>query len=172
MQCVLDIRKKEASQLEDFAKQGDLVLVEEPGLDVEGIADALGYVNKSDKLAMVGLDPQGVGLVVDALAERGISGSRVVGVAQGWTLSGAIKTTERKLADRTLLHAGQPIMAWAVSNAKAEARGNAVIITKQGSGYLKIDPLMSLLNAVTLMSKNPQAKPTMDSFMRRGLLSV
>lgn len=172
MQCVLDIRKKEASQLEDFAKQGDLVLVEEPGLDVEGIADALGYVNKSGKLAMVGLDPQGVGLVVDALADRGISGSRVVGVAQGWTLSGAIKTTERKLADRTLLHAGQPIMAWAVSNAKAEARGNAVIITKQGSGYLKIDPLMSLLNAVTLMSKNPQAKPTMDSFMRRGLLSV
>lgn len=172
MDCVLQLRKREASQLEDFAKQNDLVIVQEPGEDVEQLSDTLGGVNKSGKLAMVGLDPQGVGLIVDALAERDIDGPRVVGVAQGWTLSGAIKTTERKLADGSLLHCGQPIMAWAVSNAKVEARGNAIIITKQAAGYLKIDPLMSLLNAVVLMSKNPQAKTTMSSFMRRGILSA
>lgn len=169
---VLQIRKREASQLEDFSKQGDLVVCNEPGMDIEHLSDTLGGVNKSGKLAMVGLDPQGVGLIVDALAERGIDGPRVVGVAQGWTLSGAIKTAERKLSDGSLLHCGQPIMAWAVSNAKVEARGNAIIITKQAAGYLKIDPLMSLLNAVVLMSKNPQAKTTMSSFMRRGILSA
>lgn len=169
---VLELRKREASQLVDFAKGGDLVILKEPGLDIIELADVLKDVDRSGTLAMVGLDPMGVGAIVDALAERGISGSRVVGVPQGWTLSGAIKTTERKLADGTLLHADQPIMSWAVSNAKVEPRGNAIIITKQAAGYLKIDPLMSLLNAVALMSKNPQAKPTMSGFMRRGLLSV
>lgn len=169
---VLEIRKKEASQFLDFEKQGDLWVMKDPCADIEHLANTLQTVSKTGKLVMVGLDPQGVGGIVDALAERGIDGPRVVGVAQGWTLSGAIKTAERKLADGSLVHCGQPIMAWAVSNAKVEARGNAIIITKQAAGNLKIDPLMALLNAVVLMSKNPQAKPTMAGFLRRGLLSA
>lgn len=169
---VLEIRKKEASQFLDFEKQGDLYVMKEPGKDIELLADTLKEVNQTGKLAMVGLDPMGVGAIVDALAERGISGPRVVGVSQGWTLSGGIKTAERKLSDGSLVHCGQPIMAWAVSNAKVEARGNAIIITKQAAGNLKIDPLMATLNAVVLMSKNPQAKPSMAGFMRRGLLTT
>jgi phage terminase large subunit-like protein len=47
---------------------------------------------------------------------------------------GAIKTAERKLADRTFLHGGQALMAWAVSNARVEPKGNAITITKQASG--------------------------------------
>lgn len=153
---VLGLRKSEASQLRDFERQGDLVIVQEPGSDIEQLADTLRDVDQSGCLAMVGLDPMGVGAVVDALADRQISGDRVVGVSQGWSLTGAIKTAERKLVDGTLLHGGRPIMAWSVSNAKVEPRGNAIIITKQAAGRLKIDPLMALLNAVVLMSKNPQ----------------
>ncbi|MFW7267533.1 terminase large subunit [Gluconacetobacter sp. Hr-1-5] len=153
---VLGLRKSEASQLRDFERQGDLVIVQEPGSDIEQLADTLRDVDRSGCLAMVGLDPMGVGAVVDALADRQIAGDRVVGVSQGWSLTGAIKTAERKLVDGTLLHGGRPIMAWAVSNAKVEPRGNAIIITKQAAGRLKIDPLMALLNAVVLMSKNPQ----------------
>jgi phage terminase large subunit-like protein len=42
----------------------------------------------------VRLDPYG-GAVVDALADAGIEGQqRVIGVTQGWKLSGAIKTAE------------------------------------------------------------------------------
>jgi phage terminase large subunit-like protein len=36
---------------------------------------------------------------------------------QGWKLTGVIKTSERKLADRTLWRCGQGLMAWAVGNA-------------------------------------------------------
>jgi phage terminase large subunit-like protein len=101
----------------------------------------------------------GVGAIVDALAERGIEGSdRVVGIAQGWTLNGAIKTTEVKLASGTMVHCGQPLMAWAVGNAKAEPRGNAITITKQTAGSGKIDPLMATFDAVALMSKNPESQ--------------
>jgi phage terminase large subunit-like protein len=70
-------------------------------------------------------------------------------------MNGAVKEAERRLAAGTLLHGGMRLMAWCVGNAKVEPRGNAIIITKQASGTAKIDPLMALINAVSLMSMNP-----------------
>jgi phage terminase large subunit-like protein len=50
-------------------------------------------------------------------------------------------------------------MAWCVGNAKIEPRGNALLITKQASGFAKIDPLMALLNAAELMARTPEPAP-------------
>lgn len=154
---VLDRRKAEAARLRDFAASGDLRLVERIGQDIDEVADLVAEVKASGLLWKVGLDPAGVGALVDALAERGVGGDDVAAVSQGWRLNGAIKTAERKLADGTLWHAGSAMMAWAVSNAKVEPKGNAISITKQVSGSAKIDPLMAALNAVDLMSRNPAA---------------
>lgn len=49
------------------------------------------------------------------------------------------------------------MMAWSVGNAKVEPKGNAIAITKQAAGYAKIDPLMALFNAASLMALNPEA---------------
>jgi phage terminase large subunit-like protein len=59
------------------------------------------------------------------------------------------------LAEGTLMHGGRPLMAWCVGNAKVEPRANSILITKQASGFAKIDPLMALFNAAALMSQNP-----------------
>lgn len=154
---VLQRRKKEAPRLLDFAASGDLRIVERIGEDVNEFADLVEQVAASGLLWKVGLDAAGIGAIVDALAERGIEGEQVVAVTQGFRLNGAIKTAERKLADGTLKHAGQPLMDWSVSNAKVEPKGNAILITKQVSGSAKIDPVMAALNAVHLMSLAPVA---------------
>lgn len=152
---VLERRKSEAPRFLDFKKDGDLTIVDRVGADTEEVADLVAQVFASSKLDKVGCDPSGIGAILDALAEAGIPEDIIVGISQGWKMTGAIKTAERKLAEGVLVPSGQPLMAWCVSNARIEPRGNGVIITKQASGTAKIDPLMALLNAVSLMALNP-----------------
>jgi phage terminase large subunit-like protein len=152
---VMERRKSEASRFRDFEKDGDLVIVERIGQDVEQIVEIILQVEEAGVLDKIGVDPIGIGAITEALEVAGISPEKIVGVSQGWKLAGAIKTAERKLADGTLIHGGRPMMAWCVGNAKIEPKGNAVMITKQSAGFAKIDPLMALFNAVTLMALNP-----------------
>ena len=156
---VLERRKGEASVLRDFEATGESVIYEEFGQDIGEIAEIAQYIDNRGLLHAVALDPYGVGAIVDALDEAGISGqNRIVGISQGWKLTGAIKTAERKLADKSLRHSGQGLMAWAVANAHVEPKGNAIAITKQASGSAKIDPLLAALNTVASMTQNPVAQ--------------
>jgi phage terminase large subunit-like protein len=161
---VLERRKSEAPRFHDFAKDGDLILVERIGDDVDQVAELVLEIYESGLLDMIGVDPAGVGAILDALISLGIPKELVIGISQGWRLCGAIKTTERRLAEGGLVHGGQPLMAWSCSNAKVVPAGNAILITKQASGTAKIDPLMALFNAVELMSRNPVARGNVDDF--------
>lgn len=151
-------RKSEASRFNDFCAAGDMTIVEHVGQDTEEVAAYVAQIHEAELLDKIGIDPSGVGQILDALVEAGIPADDIVGVSQGWRLGGAIKTTERKLAEGVLIHGGQPLMAWCVGNARVEPKGNAILITKQASGKGKIDPLMALFNAVSLMALNPEAK--------------
>lgn len=157
----LERRKQEVARWKDFIDQGDLVLVEAIGQDIEGVADAHKQLEASGKLLQVGVDPIGISDIEQALIDIEIDKDadgkdRIIGIPQGYKLSGTIKTVERRLATGTLQHCGQPVMAWSVGNAKAEARGNAVIVTKQAAGACKIDLLVSLFNAAALMALAPE----------------
>lgn len=152
---VLERRKSEASRFHDFERDGDLVLVKQIGQDVDEVIDIVQQVEASGKLDKIGVDPVGIGAIVDALEEIGISQDRIVGVSQGWRLAGAIKTVERKLAAGELFHGGAPLMAWCVGNCRIEPRANSILITKQASGLGKIDPVMALFDAATLLSIAP-----------------
>jgi phage terminase large subunit-like protein len=161
---VLVRRQDIAPKLLDLKESGDLTICDRVGEDLDEIADICEQIDAAGLLAMVGLDPVGIGGVIEALAAKDIGGendpsetNRIVGVSQGWKLTGAIKTAERKLADETLEHADQPLMDWCVGNAKVEPRGNAIVITKQASGNAKIDPLMAGFNSIVCMSTNPPA---------------
>lgn len=154
-------RKAEAERWADFIAQGDLVLVELIGQDIEGVVQVAGEIEASGKLLQVGVDPIGISDIEQALIDIDIDKDadgkdRIVGIPQGYKLSGTINTVARRLAQGTLSHCGQPVMAWTVGNAKVEARGNAVIVTKQAAGACKIDLLISLFNAAALLALAPE----------------
>ena len=161
---VMERRKSEAPRFHDFAKDGDLTLVSDMGQDVDDVAQIVAQINDAGLLDKIGVDQSGLGGIMDALIEADIDPEKIVGISQGWKMTGAIKTAERKLAEGVLAHGAQPLMAWCVGNARIEPRGNAVIITKQAAGTAKIDPLMALFNAVTLMSLNPESE-NIDEFL-------
>jgi phage terminase large subunit-like protein len=158
---VLERRKQIAPRLLDFERDGDLTIVDKPPEDVEAVADVVGRILNLGLLPekhAIGVDTYGIGAMVKALESRGIEKGQIIGISQGWKLNAAIKTAERQLAGGELVHGGRDLMAWAVSNAKVEPRGNAVAIEKRAAGYAKIDPLMALFNSVELMSLNPESR--------------
>nr|WP_236598802.1 terminase large subunit [Ramlibacter monticola] len=161
---VLERRKQEAPRFLDFQKDGDLTLVRQMGDDVLGVAEIVARCESAGTLDKVGADPAGIGGILDALVAADVPQDKIIGVSQGWRLGGAIKTTERKLAEGGLVHGGQRLMNWCVGNARVEPKGNAILITKQASGSAKIDPLMATFNAVSLMSLNP-AGMNLDEFL-------
>lgn len=121
------------------------------------LCDLVEQVYEWGLLDKIGVDPVGIGAIFDELINRGIPEDKIVGISQGWKLGGAIKTTERRIAGGQMAHADQPLMVWCVGNARIELRANSILVTKQASGAAKIDPLMALYNAVSLMSLNPAA---------------
>lgn len=157
-------RKSEAPKYLDFGKAGDLVIVKEIGQDIKEVGDIVRKCEKSGLLDRIGVDQLGLGSIADEIEQgdgtgnNAIEHERIVGIPQGYKLNGAIKTLERKVAEKTIIHGGQPLMTWCVGNARVEPRGNAILITKQASGTGKIDPLMAAFNAVALMAMNPEAR--------------
>lgn len=170
---VLKRRKTIAPLLKGFAVEGDLVLCQEPEndgdvaeddydipQDLREIVEIIVTVKESgllpEKMA-IGLDPQGVSDLVDALAEAGISDEQVVAIGQGFRLMSAVLGLARKLKFKQAVHNGSAMMAWCVGNAKEEQGRQTVMIVKNASGTAKIDPLMACFNATKLLEMNPEA---------------
>lgn len=151
-------RKENAPKYADYKEEGSLTIVDRVGDDIDQLAIKAKKIFDSGKLDKIGLDPLGLGGLLDGLLDAGIPEEKLVAVPQGLKLMSYILTTERKLAEGNLYHAGQGLMAWCAGNARVVMKGNGMMISKQESGVGKIDPLIATFNAVALMSLAPEVK--------------
>ena len=156
----LERRKANGPFYERFQADGDLTVIEELPDDISFVVDIVEKVKETKKLAGVGVDAIGIGGIVDSLAKIGVTqeADLLVGVRQGISLMGSIKTVERKLVDGSFRHGGQALMTWCAGNARIVPTPTGMRIARDDSGYGKIDPLMSLFNASALMALNPTAQ--------------
>lgn len=159
-ESVLERRKSIASRLRGFESDNDLTIVNDELTDISAIVEIIDDIKQRGLLASVAVDPAGLGEMIEALAEIGVTqeNDNLIGAPQGYAMMNAIKTAERKLANGTLRHSGSKLMAWCVGNLKIEPTATAIRATKQNAGDAKIDPVMAMFDAVTVMSRNPDPK--------------
>lgn len=171
---VLERRKSIAPRLLDFKKAGELTIVSDALEDISAIIEIIRDIKDRGLLACVAADAAGLGEMVESLAEIGVTDDAglIIGAPQGIMMMNAIKTTERRLANGTFKHAKSAMMAWCVGNLKIEATATAIRATKQNAGDAKIDPMMALFNAVTVMVRNPEAQGGPSVYEERGLRMV
>lgn len=170
---VLERRQSIAAQLLQFKEDGNLTIVSDELADISGIVEYVARAKNEGLLYCVAVDPAGLGEMIDALAEIDVKQENkanecnfVIGAPQGYAMMNALKTGERKLANGTLVHADQAMMAWCVANLKIEPLATAIRATKQNAGDAKIDPAMALFNGIEVMSRNPElAKPSMAAMV-------
>lgn len=157
---VLDRRQSIASKLLDFRREGSLTIVDDDLDDIDQMVEIIRDINDRGLLAAVAADPAGLGEVIDALAAIGVTAEaqNLIGAPQGYAMMNAIKTAERKLANGTMKHDGSALMAWCVGNLKIEPTATAIRASKQSAGDAKIDPVMAMFDAVTVMARNPEPK--------------
>jgi phage terminase large subunit-like protein len=163
-------RKANATQYDRFEREGsltkfnymrpDTLSIAQP-LNIQYVVDLVEKVQRLGLLAQVGVDAAGIGAIVDALGEIGVTqdAEKLDAVRQGIGLMGAVKTIEIKLADYSFRHGGSALMAWCVGNIKVVPTPTAMRIARDESGYGKVDPAMALFNAAHLMGLNPGRKP-------------
>ncbi len=173
---VLKLRKNISQELEEFDESGDLTLVDniedQANPEIIEICRRLKDAGRLPETGSIGMDPGGVGTIIDDLTDAGFKIDDIHSISQGIFLKSAIKFTPSKLKYGTIVHCGQKLMDWCVGNAKTEAYGNAVIVTKKQSGSAKIDPLMAMFNAVMLMSSDPKARAGVDDFLARPVMAM
>lgn len=177
-EMVLELRKEIKPELEALRDAGELSLV--GNLEEDAFPEIVDLCVQLRELGLlpeengIGMDPEGVAKIVDALIDAGFVIEDMTPISQGYKLNAAIKAAPVKLKNGTLVHCGQRIMTFSVENAKTEARGNAVIVTKAQSGTAKIDPLMAMFNTVQMMSWNPQPRGgnNLDDFLDNPVMSL
>jgi phage terminase large subunit-like protein len=155
---VLVRRQQIAPRLLDFQSRGELTICDDELGDLEAMQAIIADIKARNILAHVAVDPAGVGDIVDAMAAIGITeeAKSLWPVGQGFRLMNALKTSERRLAKRTLWHSENTMMNWSVSNLKIEPTATAIRATKMHAGDAKIDAAMAMFNACDVMSTLPE----------------
>jgi phage terminase large subunit-like protein len=127
--------------------------------NIQFVVDLVQKVRDLGLLAQVGVDAAGIGAIVDALAELGVTqdAETLDAVRQGIALMGAIKTIEIKLADYSFRHGESAMLKWCVGNLRVIPTRTAMMVARDEAGFGKVDPAMALFNAAHLMSLNPEA---------------
>lgn len=159
------LRPKLVTRLETLQAARELTVLDDPLGDVATIIEHITRIKDMGLLGGVAVDASGLGEMEDALDEIAVTqeaGLLVAAPQGGWMMS-SIKGAERRLASGLLKHCGGPLMNWCVPNLKIEPTATGIRATKQSAGDAKIDPAMAMFNAVTLMARNPVAKPVFDA---------
>lgn len=144
-----------------WSQSGYITLVPGDIVDNEFFVDSLDKFVKDNQLIvkMLGIDPWGASYVSHLWIERGYN---VIEVPQNYrTLSLPTKDFKAAVANKTVIHDGNPVLGWAVSNAMVSCDSNENEKLDKKKSTQRIDPIAALINAFVFAN--------VDKFANSGL---
>lgn len=142
-----------------WAKAGHITPTPGRATDKRVVALALADICARFQPEAIGFDQWGITELERILAEEGITLPPMRPVGQGYkSASPAMKAFEERVLNRRLVHTGNPVLTWAISNVSVEkdAAGNQKP-SKERSRE-RIDPAVAAIMAVGLAAAEPMTE--------------
>lgn len=159
--------KKFRVPYDKWEKDGFLIATDGNAIDQESIIRKIIEVKGEFRgLSLVGFDRWGALSVTTRLEAEGIE---VVPIGQGFaSLSAPSKTLESCVLDGKLRHGDNPVLSWAADNVVVAHDPADNIKPVKDKSTEKIDPIVSLVNAIAAMQHAEEDQPSVYS--QRGIL--
>jgi phage terminase large subunit-like protein len=140
----------------EWAKERHVTLVDEPTISPAVRRKIAGHVVAVSKRWPVKVVNYDRAKVEDTAAHMEAAGLTVRGIAQGYTLSEGAEELKRRLKDRTIVVAPNPVLRWCAENTEAQhdRRGNIILAKPSAKGryagtrWKKIDGTIAVVNAM------------------------
>jgi phage terminase large subunit-like protein len=147
-------REREGIPYSQWIRQGFVTVTDGARLDHEAVArDIVEYAEKH-RIVSVGADPWNVGSLATLLQRHDLE---VQSISQRTgTLNAASKLLEALVVERKLRHGGNPVAAWAANHVCVYTDATGSIKPDKVKSTEKIDPIVALVNGLTLASTSDE----------------
>lgn len=160
-------RAKQRTKYEIWERLGLLTMVDREALDYKIIKDQLDEDDKTYNIKKIGCDPWNA---VQFSLELSEDGYTVEKYRQGYsTMTGPMKEIERMVMQHELVHHGNQILRWMLSNVVIETDINKNIRPAKKKSQQSIDGIVMLIMALGLHMIEEQKESV---YARRGILRV
>lgn len=144
-----DKEDRDEASYTDWAKQGDITLIESDSIEFGYITDELRRLSKANRVVTIGFDPKFASFIMETLVSEGISCKIIY---QGGRLEEACKELETRIETHSLKHNGNAVLTYCSENVCKKVISQGCYPAKENeSSPLRIDGISALVIAIKAM---------------------
>jgi phage terminase large subunit-like protein len=142
-----------------WAKAGHIMPTPGRATDKRRVALALAEICARYQPEAIAFDKWGITELERVLSEEGITLPPMRPFGQGYaSMSPAMKAFEERVLNRRLVHGGNPLLTWAISNVAIERDAAGNMKPSKERSRERIDPAVAAIMAVGLAAQEPKAE--------------
>jgi len=157
--------KRDRVPYDVWEREGWLTLTPGNVIDYDYIREHIKRLASTYRLVRTGYDPYNATQLVIQLGQDSLD---MVPVRQGFlSLNAPTKELEKRIASKSLVHNGDPVLRWMMSNAAVETDAAGNIKPSKERSREKIDGVSAMVNAIDQLTRNAAGSNPYES---RGML--
>jgi phage terminase large subunit-like protein len=151
------VQLPENQHYQGWHRDGHLIATDGNQTDYFHVLDDIKQMAQDFEIAQLAFDPHNATMLVTALQEEGLPmisfGPTVLNFSE------PMKQIEALIRDRKLIHDGDPVMNWAMSNVTAKVDRKDNVFPNKERPENKIDPFVALCMAMGVSMQDEPSKP-------------